>query len=942
MVLHVMIFTLILANVWLSDKVQYQSKAVSNGLEKVSATSAIIKLQKNPILIINLQIDRIKKRISVKSIKKDIGSTPDYSGQGLDFLTVETVNSTGKKNLKLIPVSVSEDVGNTSIKLNTFNQTIILLYDKSSRIKISKMFDGNQKFSSSIDLSLPNNLTLQSETLTPPIIQNYQLETIFDGDPAQTDPTKTLDIVLVSSGFGPGEPDLFRSFVSVQADRMIGFLNYPGKSPFSENKKVIKVRSLVSTESFHQVVDGKLTVDYDRVVNMLSKSGVPFDQYMVVLNADGTSGASLGGGYGYLYRTRDGMVDQGMLLAHEFAHSFGAILDEYVTSDSTGLAYLGRNCKEDPTEKWIHDEAGGSYIGCQYGSNLYRPEYSSIMNNLYGNIDYNAPTKYLLAQALSAYVANSIAPLAWPNSFHFYSEVSDNNGPWPIAPWLEQVWITSLGNKTTSYHAYFSPSVPWITQTINMDGATPRSISFSIDSQQLKTKGVYNTTLIIEIAGVTEHVNVPITIAAGMRNESNRLTLVEPTGSLSLNSGDSINVQAQQSNSLPGFRRIEYRFQDPYSNTAIFWSRTVSPYDGVFNTVRGDGSFINYGTYTLFAKGIGYEQGRDVISNSLEVEVVAKSGTVCSDYPNIYQRSFACSQNQKSRLCFKGANDCQTQNISYCCPIINLTPTPILVSPTPTSVSGLRGDANLDNTINIFDVQKIIAHLNNSIIGGQAYVNAAAAWAPYDQITSDDVYAVAYCATHETQSDCYQGFVVPTPTLSPTPLPPSPTTLSPTPLPPSPTTQISACQQVSNLIQTSYGSKCGQNSYQVIADMNKDQTISAVDFSLLSLVLSKPNSEQYCGGILSNSTNICQWAKSCGVLYGKIYQSTNTSCSQPISDYRKYDQVADMNKDGKIDFTDYNLFLNLANKTIDSTCQSYLSNTNNPCKLSNNIQNSAF
>ncbi len=170
---------------------------------------------------------------------------------------------------------------------------------------------------------------------------------------------------------------------------------------------------------------------------------------------------------------------------------------------------------------------------------------------------------------------------------------------------------------------------------------------------------------------------------------------------------------------------------------------------------------------------------------------------------------------------------------------------------------------------------------------------------------------------------------------SPRPMPSSTPAPTSTPIPtqiPLPTAPPIGpnCTMMLYSIQTAFATTCGQAKYSPTADVNKDHVVNILDFSLLSLAVNKPNSENSCAQMISNNADTCSMATSCSTLYGKIYNSFGTGCSQPENGYRQYSSVADLNKDKFVTLTDLSKF-NSLDKTNSSVCQSYLNQTANLC-----------
>ena len=693
--LSVLALGLFVSSKLVTQNTENRSQAVSN--------SASVVLLKKPILAITLLINRDKNSVVVQSVERMTGSIPDYRNVSSDYIKVDLTNSVGTKRTLSIALPEVEvyapprDLKAPAMaprpKLTVFTQTIFLPDELNTQVSISKAFSGPNKSINSINFSVPSmsanqiQLVTNGQKTTQAIkdnrttsikspTSNYQIETIYDGNPLVTDPLQTLDIVMVSSGFTGVSQYLFRDFTFNQLNWMIGFSGLPGKSPYAENKKIIKVRRLVTNETYHQDMGNYINVDYDKVIRTLASLGIPFDQYSIVLNADGRSWATLGGMYNVLFRTWYGTVERNLLYAHEFTHSFAGVLDEYIEqSGGSYLNDLNKNCKEDPKDPWVHNIAAGAYVGCNYYSNLFRPDPSSLMVSLDNNLEFNEPTKYLITKAFKAYTANEVVPVIYPNVLRTYIDKSSSGDYY--------FWVGTrpLGLAGASYHSYFSPEVDWLYQSVGMDGYLGGNITFQSDSSKLTKDGIYKTNLIIEINNDSNLKQViPITLAIGTGMGLNDISLNRLPKTIFYR-GETMPVSVTIGTSLPGFKRVEYYYKDPWYDSSgfenIFDSRTSSPYGGIFSAFYPyDPSYnIDYGTYTLFAKGIYYWNGA-LKSNSYDVEIVARGDVACRGY-NYGYGDYGCSVDKISRRCFKGTSDCGG---TYCCPGM-VSPT---VTPTPT------------------------------------------------------------------------------------------------------------------------------------------------------------------------------------------------------------------------------------------------------------------
>lgn len=654
-------------------------------------TPTNIPADKKPILLLSLTIDRPNSTIEINSIKKGLGFVPDYlNPNALDFLEVEIKTKDGKKRLITIPIppkevyapsrKEGEILNYPPRKLEKFDYPIVLPYEQESILFLAKEFENEQGIKkATIEIKLPKSETQKVEALIngqlkpfnleslsseqlPTVLENYQIETIFDGNPSLTDPSQTLDIIFVSSGFTESEFDLFRTFSLQQADALIGFNSYPGKAPFFTRKNVIKVRRLVSNAIFHETNGQYANVRIPEVIETLTAIGIPFDQIAVVLDEDGRSFATLGGNYCVLFRTWGG-PERSLLFAHEIAHSLGAVLDEYIEhwGASGELYYHDRNCKEDPAELWVANQPGGAYLGCEYVWNLYRPEENSLMRSIDEAYEFNAPSIYLLEQAFSAYTANGFALLIRPTKILSYLylpsyQYSSN----------QQVRIINLGPAKVQFRGHFSPEVNWITHPF-LEGTMPDYISFDIDYSTITSRGKYETTLVIEI--LTNPVitrRVPVIVVAGTSQEISSLFWSTPAQGQIIAKGNVVPVILTERIESPGWKKIEYYLRypwAPYNNADIFDSRTINPLRGTLKTSSPDSpnyTFSGPGLYTLWAYGFPYF-GPTAESNFVEVEIAAPTGNNCQAY-------WICTNHRINRECYRGATNCQAGGKVFCCP----------------------------------------------------------------------------------------------------------------------------------------------------------------------------------------------------------------------------------------------------------------------------------
>lgn len=670
-------------------------------------SAAAIPPGKYPILVIDLFIDRIKGKVEVQSIQKGFGFAPDYKNpNALDFLKAEIDTQRGEKREFFIPLPLKivcappregeEAPPCPADKLEKFSYPVILPFEEESRLLLKKTFEIDEKtirslvsfeipqyqertIESIID-GQPRDFQLQGLTLEG-AVPDFQVEMVFDGDYSNQDPLSTLDIVFFSSMFSESEFETFRDFVKRQADALIGFDSFSGKEPFPSHRNVIKVRQVVSST----------TLTHAQAVKIMAALGIPFDQYAIVINKDGRSSASLGGMGMSLFIRFGGGPERPLLFAHELGHSFGALLDEYVECDDYCLGDLWnheRNCKEDPSEPWVANQPGGAYLGCELRWSHYRPERTSIMNVIQEEEEFNAPSRFLLEEAFSAYTEAGLALFISPNRMRFYRDLSVP--PEEKYPGYGSIYIYNLGLAQVSFRGDFSPQVDWIVNP-QLEGITNRDhITFEIDSSDVDVAGKYETDLIIEF--LTDPVvtkTVPITLLVGDSRTVPSLSWASPTEGSVFNDGDKIPLAIDSQITSPGWKRIEFYRDSFYKSEQLVYSRTLEPFTGVWDTTTY-GQYAYPGTYYLWAKGIPF-LGEPVETEKVQVELKAAPGTICEE-----QYSYKICYDQKiSRECYRGAQDCQAKGLPYCCPVSALTPTPPSVCPD-------RGEGNLSCDYQLF------------------------------------------------------------------------------------------------------------------------------------------------------------------------------------------------------------------------------------------------
>ena len=104
-----------------------------------------------------------------------------------------------------------------------------------------------------------------------------------------------------------------------------------------------------------------------------------------------------------------------------------------------------------------------------------------------------------------------------------------------------------------------------------------------------------------------------------------------------------------------------------------------------------------------------------------------------------------------------------------------------------------------------------------------------------------------------------------------------------------------SCSTLQNLLNDSFDTTCESSKYDPRADFNKDKRINITDFSLFRTNSGNPT---WCQAQLESTQNPC----ACEQLYKVVRASMGGVCGQT-----KYTKVADINKDERVNITDFSL-----------------------------------
>lgn len=236
---------------------------------------------------------------------------------------------------------------------------------------------------------------LATPWLSRPTMTQWEWETVIDNG----DPDNRIDLVFMGDGYSVADTARFRQDV-------ITILNYLFNqvAPYREYPSYFNVHiiQLISEERgcdhpesnppiYRNTVLGcyynaygiprLACCNYDTVYAIASAITPFYDKIYVLMNDPvyGGSGGDVGISYNGTYMRWH--------VNHEFGHSFGYLLDEYLYENNPGYV-SGCNCDvNDSSPKWLSwislgSPGVGAYKGCCY-TNYYRPTYNECnMNTL--------------------------------------------------------------------------------------------------------------------------------------------------------------------------------------------------------------------------------------------------------------------------------------------------------------------------------------------------------------------------------------------------------------------------------------------------------------------------------------------------------------------------------------------------------------------------------
>jgi len=196
---------------------------------------------------------------------------------------------------------------------------------------------------------------------------------------AATSDGTALDIAVVGDKYTAGDVALFYQDV----DRVLAhFMTY---EPYISRASQVLFHRVDNTMvdlgcAYSSTVSRLLTCNSSTVVSVVNDAAAPYDKIIVLVKsaAYGGSGGSIAVSYNGSYAAQ--------VIAHEFGHTFGGLLDEYALYSTNGLlngtAYANCYAGSPPTADWNGLVALAQYtLGCKY-PNWYRSSPCSIMSSV--------------------------------------------------------------------------------------------------------------------------------------------------------------------------------------------------------------------------------------------------------------------------------------------------------------------------------------------------------------------------------------------------------------------------------------------------------------------------------------------------------------------------------------------------------------------------------
>jgi len=175
-----------------------------------------------------------------------------------------------------------------------------------------------------------------------------------------------------------------------------------------------------NSESLSCGYSGRLILcNTSKAFQIANSLGVPYDELVIIHNDPTYGGAGYYGGPAVTYNGSWGT----QVFVHEFAHSFGFLLDEYVAYSGNGTITnsVSKNCyRGTPTTiVWPGTYSSDYRLECYY-SNWYRPAHTSLMRDI-DSRTFNLPSQHILVEEIENVIGNpttTSTSMISPTPFH--------------------------------------------------------------------------------------------------------------------------------------------------------------------------------------------------------------------------------------------------------------------------------------------------------------------------------------------------------------------------------------------------------------------------------------------------------------------------------------------------------------------------------------------
>lgn len=196
--------------------------------------------------------------------------------------------------------------------------------------------------------------------------------------------SQRLVILFLGDQYGASQTALYNSDVAAHAAFLLGTKPFKTRK-YKKNINIYRVDGARRLKCKYKCggIDRLICCKNARVLKAAAKSGISYDEIIVLVNDDAYGGSgqvTIGGGGSSTYAVAYHLVsDWGRHVAvHELGHSFGGLMDEY--EYGTSGTPFGPNCDYSPCKSWGPKGSLGCFKGCSY-IGLSRPTKNSCLMN---------------------------------------------------------------------------------------------------------------------------------------------------------------------------------------------------------------------------------------------------------------------------------------------------------------------------------------------------------------------------------------------------------------------------------------------------------------------------------------------------------------------------------------------------------------------------------